>query len=169
MKSGSITKYKFGLLAIAIFTVALLIAVIIQAGPTKQDTQTYNKATNIANSLNNYIDTNGIIPNTLGDAGIYNIPSTVSYQPNPDGNSYKFCVDYKTTSSGFDSANVAGDLVTSSEGGGSGGNYTNNTDLYINTSHKKGENCQTIYPSYLNNIYNNQNNQNNYNNTYNTD
>jgi hypothetical protein len=143
----TLSKYKIGLLVLMLFAVALAVLVLIQAGSTKTDTNTNNSASNIADTLNNYVDSNNMIPATLAKAGVKNVPSTISYQKLSD-NSYKFCVTYKGSSSGFDASGVASDLVTgslSSDFGSSSGS----TELNIDSTYHKGVNCQTVQPSYI--------------------
>jgi hypothetical protein len=150
MKKGTVAKYKIGLAVIMLFVIVLLIFVVVQASATKQDNNTYNQANNIADTLNNYIDTNLVIPASLSEAGVNNVPSTISYQA-LSSSSYKFCVDYKSTSSGFDTSGVETELITAADRNAniaSNGNdyYANNSYLYIDSTHHKGENCQTITP-----------------------
>jgi len=150
MKKGSLAKYKIGLGILSLFAVVLLVIVLTQANATRQDTNAYNQATTIANTLNNYVDNNGVIPLSLSDAGVSNIPTSVSYQKLSDS-SYKFCVNYKTTSSGFDTTGVESELVTGSTDQSSSYSTSNlNTDLYLDSTHHKGENCQSITPDLYN-------------------
>jgi type II secretory pathway pseudopilin PulG len=143
MKNG-LAKYKAGLAIIGIFTLAMLILVIAQASGTKQDTNTYNRASDIANTLNDYISSNNVVPESLSEAGVGAIPSTITYHK-VSGSTFNFCVDYKTTSSDFDPTDVETSLLTGSlSGDGSSG--SENSTLYIDSSHHKGENCQTITP-----------------------
>lgn len=143
----TLSKYKIGLLILILFAVALAVLVLVQAGTTKTDTTTNNAASNIADTLNNYVDSNSTIPATLAEAGVKNVPSTISYQKLSDS-SYKFCVTYKGSSSGFDASGVASDLVTGSLSSDFG-SATDNTELNIDSTYHKGVNCQTVQPSYI--------------------
>lgn len=146
----SLLKYKIGLAVLLVFAVGITVLVLIQASATKQDTKTYNSANTIANELNNYIDTNNTIPSSLGQAGIKNVPSTISYVV-LSSTSYKFCATYKGSSSGFDAAGTVTDLMTGSlsSDSSSSDTYGGNTDLYINPTYHKGANCQTIVPQII--------------------
>lgn len=145
---SKLTKYKIGLAVIGLFTIVLLIIVLMEAGPTKQDSNTYNQANNIANKLNTYVDSSGLVPDTLATAGAYNAPSTISYTELSD-TSYRFCVDYKTTSDNFDPSAAETSLITSSGHGSSKDqsldqSYAADGFLFIDPDHHKGNNCQTV-------------------------
>jgi hypothetical protein len=160
---SSLNKYMLGLLALGVFTLILLVMVLSQAGATKQDNTTYNKATDIANKLNSYVDTNLTLPSSLSEAGINNVPSTITYTK-INYTKYRFCVEYKTKSDNFDPYSAESQLLTAS---GYGGNVnqvggSSSFDLYIDSSHNKGENCQTIDAQLSQNTpINNNNNSNN--------
>lgn len=143
----TLSKYKIGLLVLTLFAVAMTVLVLIQAGSTKTDTNTNNAASNIADTLNNYVDSNNVIPTTLAEAGVKHVPSTISYQKLSDS-SYKFCVTYKGSSSGFDASGVASDLVTGSLSSDFS-SPNDNTELNIDSTYHKGVNCQTVQPSYV--------------------
>jgi hypothetical protein len=152
MKQKSLTKYKIGFVLLGLFVIILLVVVISQARATKDDTNTYNRATTISTDLNTYIVNNDLVPNSLADANISSVPSTISYQK-LSSDSFKFCVDYKTTSSDFDPTAVATGIISGSATGSATGSSTNaqyqptsSVNLYINPDHHKGNNCQTITP-----------------------
>jgi len=140
-------KYQIGLGLIGLFGFVLLLLVLVQAGATKADNKTYDQASKVADALNNYLDTSSAIPDSLGAAGVTNIPASVTYQKLSDS-SYQFCVDYKTTSSGFDASSVETNLITSETGTNFNdyGGYNANSYLTLDPSHHKGENCQTVKP-----------------------
>jgi len=151
----SLTKYRIGFGLIGLFGLVLVIVVVLQAGATKTDNNTYNKASAIADKLNNYTIANNIIPDSLSSIGVTDIPSTVSYSKLSDS-SFRFCVTYKTTSSGFDASAVEGQLLTQTlPGDYSGSAPTDNSYLYLDPNHHKGQNCQTINPAIYNNLQNN--------------
>jgi hypothetical protein len=150
MNDKQMIRYKIGLLVIGLFTLGLLIWLLVQAGPTRQDVRTDKLANDMADSLNNYTDSNFAIPATLAQAGIHKSSPYISYTKLSDSK-YKFCVTYKTTSSDFDpSAAVDNVLTTGMEGAAilpgdtidTSSDF--NSDLYIPTSHHKGVNCQTV-------------------------
>jgi hypothetical protein len=153
---STITKYRIGLGVIGLFTIIIAVWALVLAGPTKQDSSTYNAANNIANNINNYTGNNGIAPYSLSDTGSYNVPATITYDRLSDY-SYRFCVNYKTTSSDFSASAVESDLITSSVNNSTTNdnpvNYSSDGYLYIDTSHHKGNNCQVINLS-NDNIYN---------------
>lgn len=140
----TLLKYKIGLLALLVFALVLTGLVVMQASGTKQDTKTNNTASNIADTLNTYVDNNQAVPATLAEAGVKNVPSTITYQKLSD-TSYKFCATYKGNSSGFDATGAATDLLS---GSGSITNDPNlpadNSILTIDSTWHKGANCQTV-------------------------
>lgn len=143
----TLAKYKIGLAVLMLFAIAMTVLVLIQASSTKSDTQTNNSASTIADTLNNYVDTNDTIPATLAEAGVKSVPSAVNYTKISDS-SYKFCVTYKGNSSGFDASGVATNLLTGQLDPGSGGS-SDNAVLTIDTTYHKGANCQTVTPSFI--------------------
>jgi len=151
----ALNKYKIGLLVMAVFTLVLSIIVLAQASATKQDVQTYKDASKVADKLNDYVDSHGV-PSSLQAARITDVPESVTYTK-LSRDSYKFCVNYKAASGGFDATDVETSLLTAAYGGGSSAydDYYSKyqpSSLYLETSHKKGENCQTVktydYTSY---------------------
>lgn len=148
---ASLLRYKIGLLIIAILTIGLVIFVIVQAGAVKQDTKTTQDATNIAQKLNDYVDAQGAVPDSLATAGVRNVPSTISYQKLSDSK-YRFCITYRAPGGSA----AIGDLETrfsdamSIDGGGSISSDVGQTSdqgvLVIPDPHHKGANCQTITP-----------------------
>jgi len=139
-----IIKFKIGLGVIGLFTVVMLVLVLMQAGATKQDAQTDKLANSMADSLNNYTDSNFAIPASLRAAGIKKTSPYITYTKLSDSK-YKFCVTYKTTSSDFDPSAAVSNALMGGVSSYYGGDYTSdNTDLYLPTSHHKGVNCQTV-------------------------
>ena len=143
----SLSKYRIGLGLIGIFTLALLILVVTQASATKQDNVTYNQANKAADKLNNYTENYSLIPASLTAVGANNLSPNISYHKVSD-TSYRFCVTYKAASSGFNTTTVEQNIVTAAAGQGTGfdSSATDNTALLIDTTHHKGQNCQTIKP-----------------------
>ncbi len=144
----SLIKYKIGLLVLGIFSVILLLLVLPQAAATKQDNDTYTKATNIADKLNTYVDIQQTIPASLASLAINNVPTTVSYHKLSDS-SYRFCVTYKTKSIDFSPSSTESQLLSAAAGSAiSGSSFSSfssdNSALYLDSNHKKGPNCQTV-------------------------
>ncbi len=147
---NNLLPYKIGLAVIGLFVLGLTIFVIMQANSTKQDAQTDKKANEIANKLNSYINTHQQVPDSLAGAGIKDVPSTITYQKLGTANDYKFCVTYKNKSSGFDATSAvfgaaSGTSVDTSSDTSDYSSYTKYS-LYIDPTHHKGANCQTIKP-----------------------
>lgn len=140
----TLLKYKIGLVILFAFAVVLVGVVLVQASGTKQDTKTNNSAQDISDKLNTYVSDNNTVPATLADAGVKNVPSTISYTK-LSPTSFKFCATYKGNSSGFDASGVATDLMTGSSSVDSTPNLpADNSELFIDTTYHKGANCQTI-------------------------
>ncbi len=150
----SLQKYRIGLGVLGVATIVLLVVVIMEAGNSRIDTQTYQKANEAATKLNGYIYRQDSIPATLEETGITGVPSSVSYRKLSDSR-YEFCVTYKADSDNFSGSNLAEDLVS----GGTDQGYTYNSSdsssddtssesstLYLSSEHHKGQNCQTVKP-----------------------
>ncbi|HSW80056.1 MAG TPA: hypothetical protein VLG47_04745 [Candidatus Saccharimonadales bacterium] len=137
--------YKIGLAVIGIFVVGVAIFVMMQAGNTKKDADTDKAANKIAEKLNNYISTNNKIPDSLGQVGAASVPTTVTYTKLSDSK-YKFCVNYKTTSSGYDATEAVYNVATGNTLDTTPPDYNITSSLYIPSTHHKGANCQTIKP-----------------------
>jgi len=144
MQQKSLTKYYIGFIILGLFVIILLLLVVVQAQSTKDDTDTYNKATTIANNLSQFISVNNYVPASLKNASVSSIPQ-VSYQ-RLSSDSFKFCVKYKATSSDFNPTAVVDGLITNTlEGPNQPTN--DNTFLYLSPDHHSGNNCQTIEPT----------------------
>lgn len=151
----NLVYYKVGFAILSALTVALLIFVLSQAGGAKQDAKTEKAANDIATKLNNYIDGKQEVPANLAAANIKDVPPTITYKKLSD-DSYKFCTNYKSASSGFDGTTVLDDAISrglyGSSSAGIDSGYPDDTSvggadhsyLYITYTHKKGESCQTI-------------------------
>lgn len=140
--------YKIGLAVIGVFTIALLVVVLMQANLAKQDARLYDDASEIADQLNDYIDDEQEIPESLSDAGINDVPDAVSYRTIEDGEKYEFCVTYKADNGGLDAEDVGSEILYGEAY--SYDEYYGEDDeaayLYLDYSHKKGKNCQVIWP-----------------------
>ena len=152
MTTPGLRKYQIGLGVLGLFTLVLLIFTIIQAGATKSDNKTFQSAQSTASKLGIYINDQQTIPKSLDQAGATNVPDSIRYNKLSDS-SYEFCVTYKA-SSGFDASQAQAEAFSGLNGynaNNSSGDYGGkNSFLYIDSNHKKGENCQTITP-YLSN------------------
>lgn len=159
-------KYYIGLLALALLTTGFAIFTVLKASAQKQDKETERKSQEIATKLNAYVNKNRRLPETLDEANIKDVPTTIRYVKESDS-IYKFCETYNNESS------YGGSGITSLLWGTALQNYDdtqydddfyndtsyNQSSLYPSYSHDKGENCQTVEPysiknSYINNSYN---------------
>ena len=130
---NQLRPYRIGLAVVGLFTLAVALFVIVRATMYKSDLQTERAATKIATKLNDYIYAQQTVPQTLQEAGIKDVPSTISYEQH--ANSYTFCATYKAAKSKKARSLFVPDYY-----------YENNESLTIPPTHKKGENCQTITP-----------------------
>lgn len=149
---SKLTAYKIGLGIIGLFTLLLMVVVVWQAGDYKHDNKLNQQASGIADTLNSYIDNNQSVPSNLAQAGVNDPPSGITYTK-LSSDSYKFCVDYRSSANGFSSSAVTEQLLSLSTGFGAS-NYTatQGPTLSILPYYHKGENCQTIKPPiYTNN------------------
>lgn len=143
----SYNLYKLGLGVIGLFSLVLLIVVLVQASGAKADNLTQKDAQKVADQLNDYVEDEQTIPESLSAAGINDVPSAVRYEK-LSKERYKFCVTYKAESSGFDAASVQEEVIS----GYYGVDYSDyessyeESYLYLDSTHKKGENCKTIKP-----------------------
>lgn len=143
-------KYYIGLLALGILTLGLTMYVITIGLQSSQDVKTEKFANSAATTLGSYITRNQEIPASLSATGITNIPSTVTYNKLSE-KQYKFCVNYKADK-GYGSGDitnvVTGTLMSQMYSGydDSSGSKAPETSLYLNYSHKKGEECHTVEP-----------------------
>ncbi len=145
--------YKIGLAVIGLFVVGLAIFVIMQANSTKQDTQTDKAANNISNKLNTYVSTYERLPSSLDVTGVKSVPQAISYKI-LNNNKYKFCIMYKTTSSGFDASDAVFNTATGNSIDTTPDSYVPTSSLYIPPTHHKGAFCQVIKPNGLTQTFN---------------
>ncbi len=138
-------KFKIGLAIIALFTIGLFVFVLTQANGASQDTKTNRAANHIADKLNNYFYTHYTVPASLSEVGVTKVPATIHYQK-ISANSYKFCITYKTTSSGFDATGAVTDLASGQPPTTSSSDFIDTASLIIPSTHHRGANCQTIKP-----------------------
>ncbi len=150
MGKNSLRWYRLGLLGLGIFTLVLLIVLVVQATGAKQDNTTSQKAQEVADKLNDYTASHNGVPASLDSLKVSNVPSTISYAK-LSSTSYKFCVTYKSASQDFGVSNITDGLTgagLNSLGQGSPGStsfdYGSSGYLYLPSTHKKGQTCQTI-------------------------
>jgi type II secretory pathway pseudopilin PulG len=154
-------KYYIGLFIIGILALGVSGYVLSIGVQARQDVKTEKSAQDIANKLNEYINNKQTIPATLSEAGVHDVPSTISYNKLSEAE-YKFCITYKAAKG------YGGSSITTAVTGAALSqmyntpSYTDTTypstepsSLYPDYTHKKGENCQTIKPYLYNNSYTN--------------
>ena len=142
-------KYYIGFIVLMAVCLGALAYTLTQAGDAKADKATDQVVEQVAAKMDTYTSNNAAVPKKLSDIGIKNAPSTVSYQAISD-TKYKICFNYHAATSGFDAG--WGSLLLGGITGGSGSNYQPQAnygnsgyfDSSVETSHKKGPNCQTV-------------------------
>jgi hypothetical protein len=137
--------YKIGLAIVGLFTIVVFLFVLLQAGNAKKDADLTKRANEIANKLNEHMYSASDLPNSLEEAGVKDVPSSITYKK-ISNETYTFCVDYKSKSSGFDPSNALSSVVSGYYGGGYNSYSDEQTSLYILPDHKEGKNCQTVKP-----------------------
>ncbi len=146
-------KFQAGLIVVGVFVLTMLVCVILLASGARQDIKTQKAASKAADKLNSYITSKGAIPGSLNAAGIRDMPRTISYHKVSDS-SYKFCVTYKSASKNLSGDALVNAAISGYSGASSYDSYTSTESLYIPSTHKKGENCQTIKPYLYSSSYN---------------
>lgn len=158
MNRSGIKKYYIGFIVLGIITLGIAIYTIAQGMSSKQDVETTKKANKIADSLNSYISKNRQIPESLDEADIKDVPSTVRYSKKSE-TQFEFCVTYKAAKS-YGSNDITSVLWGAALRDSSNTEYDYYEDNYtkgslsLPYSYKKGETCQTIEPYILRNNYN---------------
>ncbi|MBI1856662.1 hypothetical protein HY003_03890 [Candidatus Saccharibacteria bacterium] len=146
-------KYYIGVTILIAITLGLTGYIFVGATAEKQDRQTEKKAQEIVTKLNSHIRTSQKIPENLTEAGIKDVPSTISYSKQ-SSSEYEFCTTYKS-SKGYgysDPSSILSGMATRQLGGydteSSNSVYKSSglSSLYVNYTHKKGKNCQTVKP-----------------------
>lgn len=142
-------KYYFGFIALAILTIGAIAITLAHANDGKRDDETSKKVDTISTELTSYLYQQNKIPVTLGEAGISNVPSTISYQK-LDNERFKFCAYYDHSSSSFDAgplAFITGLVFNAPAVDNSSNDEKTYLDGYsLSFVHKKGNNCQTVKP-----------------------
>lgn len=147
-------KYQIGLAVLGVAALIMLVLVLVQAQAAKADSATYDAAQKAASKLESYTSRNDAIPDSLSAAGVSDAPDTIKYTKLSE-TQYKFCVTYKS-SSGFSSSDVESRVLSGAYGSAYSSAQTSSDSqessyLYISSTHKKGETCQTIKPYIYNN------------------
>lgn len=147
-------KYYLGLIFLGLLTLGLGGYVISLGLQSRQDAKTEKKVQEISETLNSYVDANQTIPEDLEEAGIKDVPSTISYTKLSE-EKYEFCATYKAAK-GYSGGGVTS-LVTGAVFAGLTGVNSSSYDsdayydyepsaLYPSYYYTKGKNCQTIKP-----------------------
>ena len=139
-KQSSINAYRIGLTVLAVIALIIFAVVIDLASANNQDAQTQKTASKIGDKLNRYVNDKQIVPPSLTAAGINNVPANIHYAKESKG-TYIFCVRYKSATSGSGIVDSLRSVLTGgfNDSSGSGG-----SEVFIDPSHDKGNNCQTI-------------------------
>jgi hypothetical protein len=151
--NSKITKYYAGLAALMLVAIGLLLYTVAQGAKAKVDAKTDDALDNISKKLDDYVYKNYKVPASLKDAGVDNVPDSITYNKQ-DNKTYKICVDYKSAGSGGYDAGWAWWLF-----GGRGvenepvddtlksDTETSYFDTYtLRYKHKVGQNCQKVTP-----------------------
>lgn len=147
-------KYYIGLFILALVTFGVVGYVLTLGIQSRQDVKTEKSAQDVADKLNNYINTKQQIPTSLAEVGAKDVPESIKYTKISEKN-YKICVTYRA-SKGYGSSDITtvltGAAMSRAYGSAGTTGYNDNpsnyepSSLYINSTHKKGEDCQTIKP-----------------------
>lgn len=147
-------KYYIGLIVLMLTALGFVGFAGVLAGQAKQDKQTAEHAQKIAEQLNEYITDNRVIPDSLDEADIRDVPTQISYTKDSE-TEYTFCTTYHSESSfgGADpTALIFGSALRDAsrqyedDGIDNMGSTYKSSSLYISSYHKKGKDCQTIKP-----------------------
>src|SRR5579859_3950041 len=106
MKIPQLGKYYLIFGVLMAFTIAMVIFTISKAPDAKTDKNTAAKMAEIASKLNEFMLKNNQLPATLDDAGVNNIPDTITYSK-AGLSQYQICAYYKSSGSSFGSGWVS--------------------------------------------------------------
>lgn len=143
-------KYYFGLIVLLMLTLGLTSYVLAAGKDGKKDEETNKKLDSINTKLNDHLYSENMIPASLEEVGVKDVPSTITYQK-LDDERFKICVHFDSESSAFDAGPLAllTGLVfrapTPEPSSDEELTYFDGYSLMFN--HKKGENCQTVKPT----------------------
>lgn len=159
--SNKMFKYYVGLGVLGIFTIVILGITITKGVTAKQDNMTKKRSREIAKDLNTYVTKNKKIPESFDEAGIKDVPNTITYKKDSD-TEYTFCATYKEAysyGSSDPTSLLSGASLRRSSSYEDDSRYESSASsykssyLYPNYTYKKGENCQTIKPYSNTSIY----------------
>ncbi|MBI2592417.1 hypothetical protein HYW36_02995 [Candidatus Saccharibacteria bacterium] len=140
-------KYYFGLAALFVLTVVFVVITLAQGKSSKRDEQTSKKVESISTKLMDYVYQQNSVPSSLNEAGIQDVPSTITYAK-LDSERFKFCAYFDRASSSFDAGPLAfltGLVFRVPTSEASPEEETPYLDSYsLAYAHKKGQNCQTV-------------------------
>lgn len=146
-------KYQIGLAILGVFTVALVLLVVAQAGSRQADLKTQKQAAQLSDDLEEYLDKNKQIPDSLADAGITRATSNVKYKKISD-KEFEICLKYKTNGGGNELSSVVFEEIRYQVDP----NYYYDSDyrynayyLSLDDTYRKGWDCQTTEPYFENN------------------
>lgn len=144
MQDVRIGKWRLGVAVLLVVVLGLLGYVVYLGVQGKQDKATLRTAQAMADKLNSYVNSNQKIPDSLDQAGIKNVPSTITYTKK-SSSSYEFCVTYKTANVDVGS-DVQQGLTSAATNRmlGSGASGLTASQLTVNATHKAGKQCQTV-------------------------
>lgn len=144
-------KYYIGLFILGLITLGLVGYVLTLGIQSRQDVKTEKSAQQAANKLNSYVRDKQKIPESLAEAGVNDVPPSIKYTKISE-EKYKFCVTYKADK-GYGSSDLTSVITNAAAsrvyGGDSSFSDTSSYEpstLYLNYTHKKGEDCQTVKP-----------------------
>lgn len=144
-------KYYIGLAVLFLLSLGLAGYVVAAGKDGKKDEETSKKVESIGNKLTEYLYQENKIPESLDEADIKDVPSTIKYEK-LDEERFKFCAYYDSQSSGYDAGPLA--FLTGIFFWGIGSYEDTQSDeekSYLESYsliyyHKEGDNCQTIKP-----------------------
>lgn len=144
MRDVRIGKWRFGIAVLLVVVLGLLGYVLYLGVQGKQDKATLRTAQTVADKLNGYVNSTQKVPDSLNQAGIKDVPSTISYTKK-SSSSYEFCVTYKTANIDVGS-DVQQGLTSAATNRmlGSGASGLTSSQLAVNATHKAGKQCQTV-------------------------
>jgi len=141
-------KYYLVFSLLVLFTAGAVVYTLSLASSSNKDQTTQDKVVEASSKLEGYIAKNNQLPTNLDDAGINNIPSTLTYKKISD-TKYRLCANYTTASSGFSGGwtSIFTGALSSLHSTSSLASNIGYLDVYnLAYNHQKGQNCQTVKP-----------------------
>lgn len=142
--SWSLKKYYIGIIVLILIALGFLVYAITQSGGAKKDRATNAAVESIGSKLDSNISSKDRIPADLAEAGITKMPPSVTYTKLSESK-YKICLYYYQANNGLDAdwSSIITAGLGSTQSVQTDSSYF---DTFVEFSHKKGENCQTIRP-----------------------